>query len=306
MPRGSVLSQIRRADQPGRTRGFLLVLLSYGALASGIVGVTPAATESARIRAVDPAITSVYPVAHPLGLMVTTGGWPYCLQVQALAKHTGYTLLCGQYYKDHYIDYTLRSQRHLDWGEPGYLASFARKIVALHRSVGGKLVLIGVSYSGFGVATLASHRPEIRPDRLIVIDSYLDLVARRHALPPTHETAIEIDSETGGSDAVLQQRSVSVAGLAQLVRGGMQLAVIWSVSADEKKEFAGATCNRTANASVLEELATSLGRPVVGWVTMSRHGHDLWDRGPAIIAGKIPGRQVTFRPNAAIPAGAVC
>ena len=238
--------------------------------------------------------------------MVTTGGWAYCLQIQALARHTGYTLLCGRYAKDGYLGYGLRAQRHLDWGDPAYLASFARKIQALHASVGGKLVLIGVSYSGFGVATLASHHPELHPDRVIVIDSFLDLVARRHALPPTHETAQEIDAETGGSDAALEQRTVSVSGLAQLVRGGTELTVIWSISADEQKEFAGATCNQTANAGVLEQLATALGSPVLGWVTHSKHGYDLWDRGRAIIAGRIPGRRVTFQPNGPIPPRAVC
>jgi pimeloyl-ACP methyl ester carboxylesterase len=255
---------------------------------------------------VDPAVTSVYPVAHPRGLMVTTGGWPYCLQVQALAAHSGYTLLCGRYVKDGYLGYGLRAERHLDWGDPGYLASFALKIQALHRAVGGKLILIGVSYSGFGVATLASHHPELRPDRLIVVDSYLDLIARRESLPPTHPTAREIDAETGGSVTALQERTVSVAGLARLVRQGTQLTVIWSTSPGEEREFAGATCDRTANASVLGRLADVLGAPVAGWVTQNKHGHDLWDRGRAIIAGKTPGVEVTFRPGAPVPARAFC
>ncbi len=164
-------------------------------------------------------------------------------------------------------------------------------------------MLIGVSYSGFGVATLASHHPEIHPDRLIVIDSFLDLVARRHALPPTHETAKEIDLETGGSDDALRQRSVSLDGLAQLVRQGTQLTVIWSISPSEQREFGGATCNQTANAGVLMQLASTLQRPVVGWVTQSKHGYDLWNRGRAIIAGKIPGRAVTFQPDAPLPPG---
>src|SRR5260370_29617 len=82
----------------------------------------------------------------------------------------------------------LRPARHPAWGAPAYLAGFARKIRALHSPVGGKLVLIGVSYPGFGLATLASPHPELRPDRLIVIDSYPDLVARRESLPPTHPT----------------------------------------------------------------------------------------------------------------------
>jgi len=254
----------------------------------------------------DPAIVSVYPVAHPRGVMVTSGGWAYCEQVRALARRTGYTLLCGRYAKDGYLGYGLRAQRHLDWGSPEYLASLAAKVRALHRRVGGELVLIGVSYSGYGVAALASHHPELRPQRLIVIDSYLDLVARRAALPASHETAREIDAETGGSPSELEARNVSIPGLARLVQTGTRLVVIWSVSPDERKEFNGATCDRGANAGVLLRLANALGSPVPGWVTLSRHGHDLWDFGTAIVHGHAPGRRVTFRPGGAIPAGAVC
>lgn len=238
--------------------------------------------------------------------MVTTGGWAYCEQVRALARRTGYTLLCGRYVLDGYLGYGLRSRRHLDWGNPGYLASLAAKIQAAHRRIGGELVLIGVSYSGFGVATLASHHPELHPDRLIVIDSYLDLVARRAALPPTHETAREIDQETGGSPAELEARNVSVDGLARLVQTGTRLTVIWSVSPDERREFNGATCSADADAGTLLQLANALGRPVVGWVTRNRHGHDLWDHGPEIVAGGVPGRAVAFLPGGRIPAGAVC
>ena len=85
-----------------------------------------------------------------------------------------------------------------------------------HRRVGGELVLIGVSYSGYGVATLASHHPELRPDRLIVIDTYLELVPRRAALPASHQTARDIDAETSGAKSELAARSVSALGLARL------------------------------------------------------------------------------------------
>ena len=253
-----------------------------------------------------PASVSVYPAANARGLMVTTGGWAYCLQLQALATREHYTLACGRYWKDGYVGYGLRARRHLDWGDPAYLADFARKIAALHRTVGGQLILIGVSYSGFGVATLASHHPELKPTRLIVIDSFLDLVARRDALPSTHPTAREIDAETGGSAAALQARGVDRQGLAHLVRAGTSLTVIWSVFAGELTEFAGATCNRNANAATLAALAQELDRPVTAWVTHSKHGHDLWDRGRAIIAGHPPGHEVSFPPDGHIPAGAVC
>ena len=254
----------------------------------------------------DQAIVSVYPVASPRGVMVTTGGWAYCLQVQALARNTGYTLICGRYARDGYLGYGLRSQRHLDWGDPAYLASFARKIATLHRRVGGPLVLIGVSYSGFGVATLASHEPWLRPNRVIVIDSYLDLVARREGLPPKHPTALEIDAATGGSTDALRSRSVSVPGLAALVRAGGELTVIWSTSPDEQREFAGATCDSHADAATLQQLADLLRAPVYGWVTRSRHGHDLWDHGRQIVAGREPGVRITFEPGKPIPSGAHC
>jgi hypothetical protein len=254
----------------------------------------------------DPAIISVYPVSHPRGLMATTGGWAYCQQVTALARRNGYTLLCGRYALDGYTGYGLRSQRHLDWGNPGYLSSLAAAIAREHAKTGGPLVLVGVSYSGFGVATLASHHPELQPSRVIVIDSFLDLVARRAALPATQITAKEIDGETGGSQAELQARTVSVPGLETLVRSGTQLSIVWSVSADEQKEFNGATCGPNADAGVLQQLSDGLQAPVSGWVTQSRHGHDLWDLGQRIVGGRMPGHEVVFRPGGEIPAGAVC
>jgi hypothetical protein len=273
----------------------LLVVLALAA----VVAPAPAA-------APDPAVVTVYPAAKPVGLMATTGGWAYCLQLQALARNVRYTLICGRYAQDGYLGYGLRSQRRLDWGDPAYLASFARKIDALHRRVGGPLVLVGVSYSGFGVATLASHEPWLRPARVIVIDSFLDLVARRASLPRFHPTAREIDAATGGSPEALSSRSVSVPGLAELTRGGTDLTVIWSTSADERREFAGATCDLNANAATLERLADVLHAPVFGWVTQSRHGHDLWDHGRAIIAGREPGVRVEFAPGRPIPPNAVC
>jgi hypothetical protein len=255
----------------------------------------------------DPAIVTVHPAPHPRGVLATTGGWAYCLQVQALARRLGYTLVCGRYARDGYIGYGLRSKRQLDWGDPAYLAGLASRIAEVHASVGGDLVLLGVSYSGFGVATLASHHPELRPDRLIVIDSFLDLPARRAAAAAAAGTAAEIDAATdGGSPAALRAQSVSVAGLAELVRNGTQLTVVWSIAPDEKREFNGATCDASADAGVLASLAAALDRPVTAWVTMSRHGHDLWDSGRQIMAGRPPGRELSFEPGGALPPGSIC
>lgn len=270
------------------------------ALAALAVGAAGAA------GATDPLAATVYPVPRPLGVMVTSGGWAYCEQVRPLARRTRYTLLCGRYAKDGYTGRGLRERRQLDWGDRAYLTSLARRAEALHSTVGGRLLLVGVSYSGYGVAALAAQHPELRPDRLIVIDSYLDLVARRQQLPDRHETAREIDRATGGSAAELRRRSVPVAGLARLTRSGTRLTVVWSISEHERRFFNGATCARDASAATLARLAVLLGRPVPAWVTSTRHGVNLWRHGSAIVAGRPPGRQVTFRPDGAIPPGSVC
>lgn len=286
--------------------GFVLpkAVTTVCAIAAGLSA--GAGADVAQGLASDPVVTTVYPVKHPEGLMVTSGGWTYCEQVRKIAQRTRYTLLCGRYYRDRYLGPGLRSERHLDWGNPRYLSRFAQTIRALHRRVGGRVILIGVSYSGFGVATLASHHPEIRPDRLVVIDSYLDLRARRQRLPDSHETAREIDEETGGSARALRQRSASVDGLARLVRDGTRLDVIWSISDEERRFFNGATCDRHANAETLARLARLLRRPVSAWVTERRHGHDLWDNGAKILRGYDPGRLVVFGPDGRIPTAAVC
>jgi len=251
------------------------------------------------------AILTVVEQPHAKGVMVTTGGWAYCQQVRALAQRSRLTLLCGRFPKDGYVGLGLRARRHLDWGNADYLKALAREAAALHSRVGGELVLVGVSYSGFGVATLASHHPELRPDRVIVIDSYLDLAARR-AAAGAGGTGQEIDAETGGSKAALEQRSVSIDGLAALLAAGTRLEVVWSVAPDEAREFKGATCNLAADAATLQQLANAVGKPVPGWVTTSRHGHDLWDHGRRIMRGQLPGRKVTFRPGGSVPPWAVC
>jgi pimeloyl-ACP methyl ester carboxylesterase len=282
-------------------RRLLALLLVVAGAVLGVSG----GTASGRGRSVDPAVVSVFPVPHAQGVLATSGGWAYCEQVKALARRFHYTLVCGRYYQDGYTGYGLRSQRRLDWGDPAYLASLAEKIQAVHRRVGGELVLLGVSYSGFGVATLASHHPELRPGRLIVIDSFLDLPARREAAG-SNATGREIDQVTGGSAETLASRSVSVSGLASLVRDGSQLTVIWSVAPGELREFNGATCNSDANAAILAKVATTLGRPVTAWVTQSKHGHDLWDSGRRIMNGRPPGKKMFFLPGGGLPPGSTC
>jgi pimeloyl-ACP methyl ester carboxylesterase len=239
-------------------------------------------------------------------MLVTTGGWAYCRQMQPLARRTNYVLVCGRYARDGYTGYGRRPLRHLDWGNPQYLAAYAGAIARLHAHIPGSLILIGVSYSGFGITTLATHHPELHPDRLIIIDSYLDLVSRRRALPDAAATAREIDSETNGSTNALARRSVSAASLAQLVRSGTQLTAVWTVSPAEQREFRGATCGLHATAATLARVAVLLGRPVAAWVSQAKHGHNLWDHGRDIVAGHPPGTRFVFQLDGRVPAGAIC
>jgi pimeloyl-ACP methyl ester carboxylesterase len=281
----------------GRRAGPPLV---FAALAAAAAAAAPAGAVTG------PAITTTYPAAGARGVLVTSGGWAYCEQARPLARRLRYTLVCGRYVRDGYTGKGLRAQRRLDWGDRAYLAALAAEARAVHRRTRGPLVLAGVSYSGYGVAALAARHPKLRPSALVVIDSYFDLVARRRVLPDRHETAREIDAETGGRAAELRRRSVEAAELARLVRAGTRLTVVWTISDHEARLFAGATCGRDASAATLARLADVLGRPVEGWVTNTRHGVNLWRHGAAIVEGRPPGRRVVFGPARGIPAGAVC
>lgn len=269
------------------------------ALVAAVTGPRPAGLSAY------PLVAEVYSVREPVGLMVTSGGWAYCEQMRPVARRTRHTLLCARFADDGYVGPGLRARRQLDWGNSAYLARLADAAATLHGRIGGELILIGVSYSGFGVATLAAHHPELRPDRLIVIDAYFDLAERRRLLPDRHETALEIDREAGRTEASLRRRSARPEQLARLVRAGTRLTVVWTVSDEERRLFNGATCGREASPATLAALARLLRRPVPGWVTETRHGVNLWRHGVGIVRGDNPGRGVLFRPGV-IPAGSFC
>jgi len=260
--------------------------------------------------------------ARPQPLLLTVGGPVYCMQLQTLARYVRASLACTDYGPNGDRGPGGRAARIEDRGDPAYEAAVARLPDQL-RAEGvriSKLVLVGVSYSGFGNAELVATHPELHPAALVVVDSYLDLPARYAALPARHMTRTEIEKVIGGTLAQKPQayaaRSPShhLAGLARAMEGGMRLVVVWSVAAGEKREFRGATCSRRANAEWLANLARVLGRPVIGYVTKMPHAHALWDRGPGLLAlaglpnhGKpLPGRRVAFRPDGTVPAGSYC
>jgi hypothetical protein len=160
----------------------------------------------------------------------------------------------------------------------------------------------------------------LHPAALVMIDSYLDLAARFAALPLHHPTRAEIEASVGGTPvqapAAYANRSPShhLAGLAAHIRSGMRFIDVWSVAASESREFRGATCSWNANAHWLAQLATTLHRPVTGYVTELRHARALWDHGRGVLrlagidAGgpSLPARSVQFRPHAGVPGGSYC
>lgn len=242
---------------------------------------------------------------HPL--LLTVGGPIYCMQLKTLARNVHASLACTDYGPNRYEGAGERAGRLEDWGDPQYLAAVARVPAQLRREgiQISKLVVVGVSYSGFGNAELVATHPELRPAALIVVDSYLDLPARYAALPPSHPTRKEIETALGGPlsarPSAYEARSPShhLDGIARAIRDGMVLVDVWSVSAEEQHEFLGATCSRWANAEWLSRLATLLGRPVTGWVTQMPHAHALWDRGAGLL--QLAGVADTTRPLNAKP-----
>jgi pimeloyl-ACP methyl ester carboxylesterase len=258
----------------------------------------------------------------PHMLLLTLGGPIYCAQLRTLAAHVDASLACTDYGPNRYDALGQRAGRREDWGDPGYLAEVARVPAELQRSgiKVSKLVVVGVSYSGYANAELVATHPELHPAALVVVDSFLDLPARYAALPASHPTRKEMELVLGGTLAerrpVYEARSPShhLDGLARAIRGGMSFVDVWSVSAAEQREFRGATCSLLANARWMADLATVLRAPVIGYVTQMPHAHALWDRGMGLLqlAGvaktdrPLLAHRVTFRPGVAPPAGSYC
>ena len=255
-------------------------------------------------------------------LLLTVGGPIYCMQLRTLARRLAASLLCTDYARNGYERPGEQALRLEDWGDPAYDAAVAR-LPAQVEDAGlkvSKLVVVGVSYSGFADAELVASQPRLRPAALIMVDSYLDLAARFAALPGYHPTRAEILRAVGGTPAQLPaaygQRSPShhLANLAAEIRSGMRFVDVWSVAASEAHEFHGATCSLDANARWLAQLATVAGRPVTGYATELLHAHALWDHGRGVVrlAGigegpqGLPARRVRFRPGVPAPADSYC
>jgi pimeloyl-ACP methyl ester carboxylesterase len=259
---------------------------------------------------------------RPHMLLMTLGGPNYCVQLQTLARNVDASLLCADYGPDRYETPSERAGRLEDWGDPAYDAAAARLPAQLEQSGVqiSKLVVIGVSYSGFANAELVATHPELRPAALIVVDSFLDLIARYEALPSYHPTRSEIQTAVGGTPAdvpnayAARSPSHHLAALAAEVRKGMRFVDVWSVSSREQHEFLGATCSLDANARWLGLLANDLRAPVTGYVTHLAHAYALWDYGRGLLglaglwaaAPPRTAQAVTFEPGHAAPPRSYC
>ncbi len=302
----------------------LLGLLAVGAalLAVGASGLAarPAGANGPLVRKQLTLVPGARVSPHPL--LLTVGGPIYCMQLRHLARYLDASLLCTDYGPDRYEKPGERNGRLEDWGDPAYDAAVARlpaRIEARGVKV-SKLIVVGVSYSGFANAELVASQPRLHPAALIMIDSYLDLAARFAALPPNHPTRAEIVRAVGGTPdqvpAAYAQRSPShhLATLAAEIHSGMRFVDVWSLAASEVHEFRGATCSEDANARWLGELATVAGHPVAGYVTQLQHAHALWDHGRSVLrlagigraASPLPARRVLFQPGEAAPTDSYC
>jgi hypothetical protein len=234
-------------------RGRLRLLISGVAVALVVAWVgAGTAREAAPILREE---TQLAPDARlrPHLLLMTLGGPNYCVQLQTLARNVDASLLCADYGPDRYETPSERAGRLEDWGDPAYDAAAARLPAQLEQSgvKVSKLVVIGVSYSGFVNAELVATHSELRPAALIIVDSFLDLTARYAALPSYHPTRTEIQTAVGGTPAdvpnLYAARSPShhLATLAGEIRRGMRFVDMWSVSPREKHEFLGAPARST-------------------------------------------------------------
>ena len=257
---------------------------------------------------------------HPL--LLTVGGPIYCMQLRHLARYLHASLLCTDYGPNRYERPGERNGRLEDWGDPAYDAAVARlpaRIEARGVKV-SKLIVVGVSYSGFANVELVASQPRLHPAALVMIDSYLDLAARFAALPLNHPTRAEIVRAVGGTPAQVPaayaQRSPShhLGTLAADIRSGMRFVDVWSLAPSEVHEFRGATCSEDASARWLSQLATIAGHSVAGYVTELPHAHALWNHGRSVIrlagigraAPPLPARKVLFQPGAPPPADSYC
>ena len=103
--------------------------------------------------------------------------------------------------------------------------------------------------------------------------------------PDAHETAREIDRQTGGSRRLSRQER-RVNGRHAPRRHGLDRRL--DRVEEERRFFNGATCARDASAATLAR-QVALRRPAPAWITNTRHGVNLWRHGALVVRGRAPG-----------------
>lgn len=295
----------------------LLSLLLAGSASSARTGAAP--SQLARVE------LHLRADAHrrPQVVLMTLGGPVYCAWLEPLARKLKASRICPDFQRNGESSAGTSAARMEDWGDPAYL-DYVAKLPDQLRKQGvkiSKLVFVGVSYSGYANAQLVATHPELRPAALVVIDSYLDLATRFARLPSYHRTYKELVTMLGGTpaergaDYAARSPSGNLDGLADAIRHGTRLLVVWSVAPGERRLFNGATCSIDANARWLGALAGRLGAPVTGYVTTLPHARVLrsWKLQLLALVGvgpsppeKLPAQQFTFMPGAAVPAASYC
>ena len=244
-------------------------------------------------------------VAGGRGLMVTSGGWrmragsgvgsPVGADTDA-GRDATRTAISGP---------GLRSQAPSRLGRPRVSGELCRAIEAEHRRVGGSLVLIGAPTRGTAWRCSPRHHPELSEpadrDRLLPRLGRSPEPASVHARDGPRDRRRERRVSDRGAPTE-RERARACPACPRRHRAGDHL----ECSADEQREFNGATCDRDANAATVAALAATVQSPVTAWATRSRHGHDLWDHGRGIMAGRYPGQPTVFPADGSIPPSAVC
>ena len=149
MPSSTLLVRLLPEHRPDSSAVSAIAGIA-GVIVVAVLAMAGLPQASRAARAVDPAIVTVHSVARPKGLMVTSGGWAYCEQVRALARRTGYTLLCGRT-RTTATPGRAPGRAPPRLGQPGVPRESGAEGSRGSSPGWRRARLIGVSYSGFGL-----------------------------------------------------------------------------------------------------------------------------------------------------------
>src|SRR5262249_15855689 len=144
------------------------LLLGWLAVAAALLAVGVPGVDAGRAGAASSLVRSRLIAApgarvSPHLLLMTEGGPIYCMQLRTLARPLDASLVCADYGRNRYERPGQQALRLEDWGDPAYDAAVAllpAQLEARGLKV-SKLVVVGVSYSGFANAELVASQPRL-------------------------------------------------------------------------------------------------------------------------------------------------